>query len=70
MRRIHSVTGSWALVLVFTVAPLAMFAENQDAPPRNEKKMHDNLVKEVRQGTAYLADGRSVASRGVSRVVR
>lgn len=54
MRRIHSVTGSWALVLVFIVAPLAMFAGNQDAPPRNEKKMHDNLVKEVRHQLLLL----------------
>jgi hyperosmotically inducible protein len=54
MRRIHSVTGSWALVLVFIVAPLAMFAGNQDAPSRNEKKMHDNLVKEVRHQLLLL----------------
>jgi hyperosmotically inducible protein len=54
MRRIHSVTGSWALVLVFIVAPLAMFAGNQDAAPRNEKKMHDNLVKEVRHQLLLL----------------
>jgi len=54
MRRIHSVTGSWALVLVFIVAPVAMFAGNQDAPPRNEKKMHDNLVKEVRHQLLLL----------------
>jgi hypothetical protein len=31
-----------------------MFAGNQDAPPRNEKKMHDNLVKEVRHQLLLL----------------
>jgi osmotically-inducible protein OsmY len=54
MHRIHCVTGSWALVVVFIVAPFAMFAGNQDAPPRNEKKMHDNLVKEVRHQLLLL----------------
>jgi hyperosmotically inducible periplasmic protein len=54
MRSIHSVVGSWALALAILTAPVSMSAARQDAPPRNEKKMHDNLVKEVRHQLLLL----------------
>ena len=46
-------TGPWAVALAVVCAPIA-WAGNQDAPPRNEKKMHDNLVKEVRHQLLLL----------------
>ncbi len=54
MRCIYSVTGSWALALALLFAPLTISAGSQDAPPRSEKKMHDNLVKEVRHHLLLL----------------
>src|SRR5713226_1573800 len=54
MRSIHSVVGSWALALAILIAPISMSAARQDAPPRNEKKMHDNLVREVRHQLLLL----------------
>jgi hyperosmotically inducible periplasmic protein len=54
MRSIHSVVGSWALALAILIAPISTSAARQDAPPRNEKKMHDNLVKEVRHQLLLL----------------
>ena len=54
MLSIHSVVGSWALALAILIAPISTSAARQDAPPRNEKKMHDNLVKEVRHQLLLL----------------
>ena len=54
MRSIYSVTGSWALALVILLAPVTATAGNQDAPPSRPKKMHDNLVKEVRHQLLLL----------------
>jgi BON domain len=54
MRCIHSVTGSWALATAILFCPLTISAGSQDAPPRSEKQMHDNLVKEVRHRLLLL----------------
>jgi len=54
MRSILSVTGSWALAFATLFTPATLSAGSQDSPPRNEKKMHDNLVKEVRHQLLLL----------------
>jgi hyperosmotically inducible periplasmic protein len=55
MRRIPGITGSWALTFVILFAPLTISAANQnERPQRNDKKMHDNLVKEVRHQLLLL----------------
>ena len=54
MRSIHNVVGSWALAVAILIAALSVSAARQDAPPRSEKKMHDNLVKEVRHQLLLL----------------
>src|SRR5258708_1092221 len=55
MRITLGITGSWALVLAMLFAPSAISAESQnERPQRNEKKMHDNLVKEVRHQLLLL----------------
>src|ERR1700747_2554930 len=46
-------TGPCAVALAVLCAPIA-WAGSQDAPPRNEKRMHDNLVKEVRHQLLLL----------------
>jgi hyperosmotically inducible protein len=53
MRSIFRLTGPWAVALAIFSAPIA-WAGSQDAPPRNEKRMHDNLVKEVRHQLLLL----------------
>jgi len=54
MRSILSVTGSWALAFATPFTPVCLSAGSQDSPPRHEKKMHDNLVKEVRHQLLLL----------------
>ena len=55
MRRVISLAGSWALVLAMLFAPSAFSAERQNASrQRNEKKMQENLVKEVRHQLLLL----------------
>jgi hyperosmotically inducible protein len=54
MRSILSVTGSWALAFATPFTPVTLSAGSQDSPPRHEKKMHDNLVKEVRHQLLLL----------------
>src|SRR6266446_9636636 len=55
MRSTLGITGSWALALAMLFAPSAISAESQnERPQRNEKKMHDNLVKEVRHQLLLL----------------
>src|ERR1700747_1828585 len=49
MRSTVGIAGSWALALAMLFAPSAISAGSQnERPQRNDKKMHDNLVKEVR----------------------
>ncbi len=55
MRSTLGITGSWALALAMLFAPSAISAESQnERPQRNEKKMHDNLVKEARHQLLLL----------------
>jgi hyperosmotically inducible periplasmic protein len=55
MRKLFSIAGSWALVLVMLAGPSASLAGSQDSPrQRNEKKMQENLVKEVRHQLLLL----------------
>jgi hyperosmotically inducible periplasmic protein len=55
VRSVHRVTGSWALVLAMLFAPSTISAAGQNQrPQRNDKKMHDNLVKEVRHQLLLL----------------
>jgi hyperosmotically inducible protein len=80
MRSIRSVNGSWALALALFVVPVSLFARSQDAPPRSDRKIHENLVKEVRHqllllpyysvfdNLAYKVDGDKVTL--VGQVVR
>jgi hyperosmotically inducible periplasmic protein len=80
MRSIRSVKGSWALALALFVVPVSLLARSQDAPPRSDRKIHENLVKEVRHqllllpyysvfdNLAYKVDGDKVTL--VGQVVR
>jgi hyperosmotically inducible protein len=55
MRSTVAIAGSWALALAMLFAPSAISAGSQnERPQRNEKKMHDNLVKEVRHHLLLL----------------
>ena len=55
MHSAHRVTGSWALALAMLIAPSTLSAASQnERPQRNEKKMHDNLIKEVRHQLLLL----------------
>src|SRR6266436_8043541 len=55
MHSVHRVTGPWALALAMLFAPPTISAGSQnERPQRNEKKMHDNLVKEVRHQLLLL----------------
>jgi hyperosmotically inducible periplasmic protein len=55
MHSVHRVTGPWALALAMLFAPSTNSAGSQnERPQRNEKKMHDNLVKEVRHQLLLL----------------
>jgi hyperosmotically inducible periplasmic protein len=55
MRKLFSIAGSWALVLVTLAGPSASLAGSQDSSrQRNEKKMQENLVKEVRHQLLLL----------------
>ena len=55
MHSVHRVTGSWALVFAMLFAPSTISAASQnERPQRNDKKMHDNLVKEVRHQLLLL----------------
>ena len=55
MRRIPGITRSWALALAMLFAPSIVSAGSQnERPQRNNKKMHDNLVREVRHQLLLL----------------
>jgi hyperosmotically inducible periplasmic protein len=55
MRSTVGIAGSWALALAMLFAPSAISAGSQnERPQRNDKKMHDNLVKEVRHHLLLL----------------
>jgi hyperosmotically inducible periplasmic protein len=55
MRKLSSIAGSWTLVLVMLAAPSASLAGSQNnSRQRNEKKMQENLVKEVRHQLLLL----------------
>lgn len=55
MRTILGFIGSSALALVLFFAPAAISSNNpNDSQQRNDKKMHDNLVKEVRHQLLLL----------------
>jgi hyperosmotically inducible periplasmic protein len=55
MRRILGITGSWALTFAMLLAPSIISARSQNEHSRrNDKKMHENLVKEVRHQLLLL----------------
>jgi osmotically-inducible protein OsmY len=55
MRSTVGIAGSWALALAMLFAPSAISVGSQnERPQRNDKKMHDNLVKEVRDHLLLL----------------
>ena len=55
MRKLLSIAGSWALVLVILAVPSAFSAASQNGSRQhNEKKMQENLVKEVRHQLLLL----------------
>jgi osmotically-inducible protein OsmY len=55
MRNVPGVTGAWALALAILFAPSTISAGRQnERPQRNDKKMHDNLVREVRHQLLLL----------------
>jgi hypothetical protein len=55
MRSTLAITGSWALAFAMLFAPCTISAASQnERPQRNDKKMHDNLVKEVRHQLLLL----------------
>ena len=55
MRSTVGIAGSWALALAMLFAPSAISAGSQnERTQRNDKKMHDNLVKEVRHHLLLL----------------
>jgi hyperosmotically inducible periplasmic protein len=55
MRSTVGITGSWALALAMLFVPSTISAASQnERPQRNDKKMHDNLVKEVRHHLLLL----------------
>ena len=55
MRSTLAITGSWALAFASLFAPCTISAASQnERPQRNDKKMHDNLVKEVRHQLLLL----------------
>ena len=55
MGRIPGITGSWALALAMLFAPSSVFAGSQnERSQRNDKKIHDNLVREVRHQLLLL----------------
>jgi len=55
MRSTLAITGSWALAFAMLFAPCTTSAASQnERPQRNDKKMHDNLVREVRHQLLLL----------------
>jgi Predicted periplasmic or secreted lipoprotein len=55
MRKLFGIAGSWALVLVMLAGPTASLAGSQDSSrQRNEKKMQENLIREVRHQLLLL----------------
>jgi hyperosmotically inducible protein len=55
MRRIFSTTGPWAIALALLAIFAANSAANQNqSHQRNDKKMHENLMKEVRHQLLLL----------------
>ena len=55
MGRIPGITGSWALALAMLFAPSSISAGSQnERSQRSDKKIHDNLVREVRHQLLLL----------------
>jgi hyperosmotically inducible periplasmic protein len=55
MRKVFSIAGSWALVLAMVSAFSAFSAESQNTSrQRSEKKLQENLIKEVRHQLLLL----------------
>jgi hyperosmotically inducible periplasmic protein len=55
MHSVHRFTSSWALVFAMLFAPSTISTASQnERTQRNDKKMHDNLVKEVRHHLLLL----------------